>query len=196
MSENFFSVNTKFSEGKRLNQDQTDHWQDTNRKTFCRMGEGNIEKTHDQVSERLGLPVTSSELQYQSRAAKKRKWNKDRQKTDEYKRSRQFAKMSKDHRMGKVDAKKQHKNGKVPLGESAKSSVKKGKRKAKAPRTCSNCKQVGHTMRGCKLPRNKKHLAVDSVDFDMGVTALADHYGLKVPKIKAPKGFVGINDWI
>ena len=108
LSENFWGVGTKFSKEKRLNFDHTDAYIISNKLTFCRIGVGNIEDTHDNVSARLGLNVTSPECAYLTSAGKKRAREKIRQRSDAYKQSRIFAKLSKDHRMGKVDACKLH----------------------------------------------------------------------------------------
>ena len=108
LSENFWGVTTKLSEGKRLNFDHTDAYITRNKLTFCRIGVGNIENTHNDVSARLGLSVTSPESVYLTRAGKKRAREKLRQRSDSYKQSHIFAKLSKDHRMGKVDARKLH----------------------------------------------------------------------------------------
>ena len=123
LSENFWGVTTKFSEGKRLNFDHKDAYITCNKLTFCRIGVGNIENTHDDVSARLDLSMTSPESVSLTRAGKKRARETLRQRLDSYKQSRIFAKLSKDHRMGKVDARKLHRSGKVPLTESAKSKV-------------------------------------------------------------------------
>ena len=108
LSENFWGVNTKFSEGKRLNFDHIDAYVSCNRLTFCRIGTGNIERTHDDVSARLGLSITSRENLYLTRSAQKRAREKLRQTSDSYKQSRVFAKLLKDHRMSKVDECKLH----------------------------------------------------------------------------------------
>ena len=75
--QNFWSVVTKFSKGKWLNQDHKDHYQNSNKLTFCRIGDGNIEQTHIQVFTSLALPITPPELKHQSVAEMKRKWNKE-----------------------------------------------------------------------------------------------------------------------
>jgi len=64
-------VTTKFSEGKQLNLNHTDAYIACNKLAFCRIGEGNIEKIHDNGSARLGLGVTSPESAYLSSAAKR-----------------------------------------------------------------------------------------------------------------------------
>ena len=81
LSESFWNVNTKFSEGKRLNLDLTDAWIIVNKLTFCRIGEGNVAKTHDEVSDKMCLPITSQELLFQTVAGKKRARDKARQST-------------------------------------------------------------------------------------------------------------------
>jgi len=72
LSENSWGVGTKFSEGKRLNFDHTDAYIISNKLTFCRIGVENIEDTHDNVSARLGLNVTSPECAYLTSTGKKR----------------------------------------------------------------------------------------------------------------------------
>ena len=50
LSDNFWGICIKFSKGKHLNLDHTDAYILCNKLTFCRIGEGNTEKTHDNVS--------------------------------------------------------------------------------------------------------------------------------------------------
>ena len=82
LSENFWGINTNFSEGKRQHFDHTDANVLCNKLTFCRIGVGNIEKTHNDVSARLGLRVTSPDVAYLSSAGKKRAKTKLRQTSD------------------------------------------------------------------------------------------------------------------
>jgi len=49
-SENFWGVCTKFSEGKHLNLDHTDAYISINNLALCRIGVGNIQSTHNNVS--------------------------------------------------------------------------------------------------------------------------------------------------
>ena len=197
LSENFWGIGTKFSEGKRLNFDHTDAYMSSNKLTFCRIGEGNIEKTHDQVSARLGLSITSPESVYLNRAA--RIWMKEkiRQRTDIYKQARTFAKLSKDHRMGKVDAKSLHRSGKVPIMESAKSTVESANHKGprKLP-TCSICKSVGHRANGCKMPPDTKRRVTELVDIDLSLLILADACGIRPSKRRKQIELVPVDEWI
>jgi hypothetical protein len=50
---------TKFCNGKRLNQDATDHYKVSNKIACIWIGDGNIKKAHDKVSMKLGLSVSS-----------------------------------------------------------------------------------------------------------------------------------------
>ena len=104
LSENSWGICTKFSEGKRLNFDHMDAYITCNKLTFCCIGVGNIGDIHNNVSARLGLSVTSPECAYLTSAGKKRARENLRQRSDSYKQLRIFAKLSKDHRMGNVDA--------------------------------------------------------------------------------------------
>ena len=58
LAENFWSVVTKFSHHKGINQDHSDHFEVSNKAAFIRIGNGNVEKAHDQVSAKLGLPIS------------------------------------------------------------------------------------------------------------------------------------------
>ena len=189
LSENFWNMNTKFSEGKRLNHDHTDSWEVVNKLSFCRKGEGNIEKTHNQVADKLGLPVLSPEVTYEATATKRSVKRLTMQHSTKFKLRRSFAKMSRDHRMGKIDTKKIHRSGKVPLMESAKSSIGKAKQKSKTgPRQCSTCKQFCHTARDCKMPLGDKQSQVELVDFDLGLIKRCKQYGIKPRKRRKPLG--------
>lgn len=167
LSESFWNQTTKWTEGKRLNLDHTDAYIVANQITFCRIGDGNVEKTHDEVSEQMGLNVTSSQKKYQAKAQKERARIKKSQQMEEFKERRCFAKLSKTDCMGKEDAKKAHRSGKVSIEECAKSNVEKIEdSKKRRPVTCTNCKLIGHNASKCKLPKCTKHSA-DLVDFDL-----------------------------
>lgn len=161
------------------------------------IGDGNIEKTNVQVSERLGLPTTPQELKQQAVANKKRIRNRVYQQSAGYKDTRALAKMTKDHRMGKVDAKKRHRSGKVPLGESAKSSVGvKGPNKPRKPPTCSICKVVGHTKARCKMPPERKRRDLNLVDWDADKLERADVYSIKPKKRRKALALADFDNWV
>jgi hypothetical protein len=145
--------------------------------TFCRIGEGNVEKTHDKVSAELGIPVTSAETKFLKKAAKKAKKNKVRQNTPEAKQARMLSKMNKSIILSKEEAKKAHKTGKVPISESAKSCVgETGGKKPRKPRCCTNCGLPGHNKLICKLPPKEKRAPVDLLDFDLNLLNLIGEY--------------------
>ena len=102
---NFWNMNTKSSEGKRLNYDHTDSWEVTNKLSFCRKGKGNIKKTHNQVAGKLGLPVLSPEVTYQATATKRSVKCLTVQHSTKFKLRQSFAKILRNHWMGKIDAK-------------------------------------------------------------------------------------------
>ena len=188
--ESFWNVNTKFSEGKRLNLDLTDAWIIVNKLTFCRIGEGNVSKTHDEVSDRMCLPITSQELLFQTVAGKKRARDKARQSTPAFREYRTLAKMTKSHRMGKEDAKKRHVTDNVPLSESAKSTYDKIKSKApRKPSKCSKCGSEEHTARNCNMPRKRKRKAVSVVDWNLHEWQIFEHNNVKARKRRTPLQF-------
>lgn len=116
LSENFWGSNVKFTAGKRLNMDLADDWEIVYKLNFARTGDGNVAKTHDNISGNLGLSIMACELEYQKKSQKKRDNDKKRMKSPQYKKSHLISKLTRDVRMGKVGAKKAHKNGKVPMG--------------------------------------------------------------------------------
>jgi hypothetical protein len=59
LAENFWSVVTKFSNHKGINQDHSDHYEVSNKAAFIRIRVGNVEKAHDQESAKLGIPISS-----------------------------------------------------------------------------------------------------------------------------------------
>ena len=184
LSESFWNMVTKFSEGNRLCLDLTDAWEVMCKLAFCRKGIGNIARTNAQVSRKLSLTMTSPEVKYQEKADKRQAKVRARQKSPLAKARRQLAKLSKDFRMGKVDASKAHSSGKVPLSESAKSNavIKKANRK---PAQCSNCKQTGHTSGNCKMPRSKKRKANDLLtDLDLDEMERSDAYEISERRCK------------
>ena len=58
-AENIWSVVTEFSNGKHLNQDATDHYEVSNKIACIWIGDGNVEKAHNEVSIKLD-PLVSS----------------------------------------------------------------------------------------------------------------------------------------
>ena len=99
--------------------------------------------------------------------------------------------------MGKVDSRKLHRCGKVPITESAKYNigVLTIKTVHKIP-SCSICKQTGHNANGCKMPVETKRCVVDLGEFDMHVVRLANDANIKPNKSRRSLDFVPINDWI
>ena len=196
LSEGFWNVTTKFSEGKRLNDDLTVSYEVHNKLAFCRAGDGNVVRTQDQVSERLGLDALSVGRQHQARSETKRKKVSEYQKTLSFKTARSLARMSKDHRMGKVDSAREHRSGKKPLGESSKSTAAEAQKKPQPPRKCSNCRLTGCNKATCEFPPRRKRLNIDLPDFDYEQMVLADACGIPAPKKLKNLDLVPIGDWI
>ena len=99
--------------------------------------------------------------------------------------------------MGKVDAKSLHRSGKVPIMESAKSTV--GSANNKGPRklpTCSICKSVGHRANGCKMPPDTKRRVTKLVDIDLLLLILADACGIRPSKRRKQIELVPVDEWI
>ncbi|KAL7541261.1 hypothetical protein ACHAWF_006894 [Thalassiosira exigua] len=166
-SERFIGTVTKFSEGKRLCLDHSDIWKCMVELAFCRAGGDNIERTHDEVSSLLGIPVTEVERLYQKRAKKKRVTDYIRNNSKEGKRRRIMAALTRAHRMGKESAKTtRHINSKVPAAESAKA---KTKAKPKVARKCGRCNQPHHTAGICPMPKTTKRKAIGLLDWTLGV---------------------------
>ena len=144
--EGFWGTTTRYTEGKRINCDQTDYWKSILDLCFARAG--NIERTMNELSDQLGLEINEVERQSQEEHATKRKKDGDRNKTEQAKIRREQQRVFKATKMGQEAAKStKYKNQKVPLNESAKSSVKPAAKKSGKKRCCSKCKQEGHTAR-------------------------------------------------
>ena len=76
LAESFWSVVTKFSHHNGVNQDHSDHYEVSNRLAFIRIGIGNVEKAHGQVSAKLGLPISSMARKHHALQQSKRNKNK------------------------------------------------------------------------------------------------------------------------
>ena len=116
------------------------------------------------------------ELEYQKKSQKKRDCDKKRMKSSQHKESRLISKLTRDMRMGRVDAKKTHKSSKVTMGVSMKSAVGAAAKtkKEKHPPMCSNCRVMGHKSNTCKMPQENKRRAHDLVDCSAEDYMLAD----------------------
>ena len=163
LSESFWNMLIKFSEGKRLNLDLTDLWEVMCKLTFCRVGEGNIERTHDKVSDKLGLPINSKETAYLKKEARKRRAAHANEDTPAAKKARQIRKMTNAVRTDRIDPKKAHKTERMSLTDNVKSTVAKANRK---PPSCSCCRLPGHTKKKCIMPEKEKQ-TTDLVNFDL-----------------------------
>lgn len=191
LSKSFWNQTTKFTEGKRLNSDHTDAYITTKKLTFCRVGEGNVEKTHDEVTEQMSLKITTPQVKYQIKAQAERDRIKKSQQTEEFKERRCFAKYSKTGQMGKEDTKKAHRSGKVSIEECAKSNMEKIEgSKRKRPVTCTNCKLAGHNALRCKMPKCTKRSNVDLIDFDV------EDFEIKEPLKKRKLNFLAAGEWL
>ena len=72
--EGFWGTTVKFSEGKRLNLDQTDYWKSILDYCFCTSGE-NIERKMLELSYQLDVAVNSVQHKSMDRMQPKRKSN-------------------------------------------------------------------------------------------------------------------------
>ncbi|KAK1733538.1 hypothetical protein QTG54_015826 [Skeletonema marinoi] len=138
-----FGELSKFSEGKRLNLEHTDLWRSMIMLVVCRSR--NIEKTHKELSELLGLEVTKIEEMRMTKKAKKRERNKNYSRSEAGKDARHTAKVTNAIRMGNEDNKKKHKSEKLSRTKSTKSKIKH----------CTKCNQNGHTARECPVLKRK-----------------------------------------
>ena len=167
LAENFWSVVTKFSHHKGLNQDHSDHHELSNKAASIRIGVGNVEKAHNQVSAKLGLPISSMARKHHALRQIEMNKKKSYHRSDRSKKKRLIAKITRLHKMGQVEWKRCHRSGKVPLQEDAKSNIGGGGGKtARKPPTCGICKQIGHTRRQCQMPHTLKQSVAEFIDYD------------------------------
>jgi len=110
--------------------------------TFCMNGDGNSKRTHQRMSQLLGIRFSDHEMNACKAIERKRIQDRIRRSSPDGVRCRQSAKMSNDLRMGR-DANKahHHKSDKVMLTESSKSKVER----------CTKCAQCGHTTQDCPV---------------------------------------------
>lgn len=194
LSEMHWSVNGKFSEGKRKCEDHTDMWQTTNKLTFCRTGDGNVADTHSRISSSLGLSVNSVQSGFLAGASKRKDQVRARQTSDKFLKNRIFRKMARDHLMGKTDTKSCYRSEKLPLSKSSKSSV--GKKAARSPFKCSNCVLEGHKCNRCQLPLVRKRKVTDLVDWDLDELNFAESNGVRARKRRKELDLVPIDEWL
>ena len=154
--EGFWGTTVKFTEGKRLNLDQTDYWKSILDFCYCRAG-GNIERTMLQLSDQLCVPVNSVQTKSNAETKRKRISDVKRNNGERAKLRRERSKLMKGVKMAKEDAKStRYKPEKVSLKESAKSSVKAKSTNTKKQKRCSKCKQEHHTAGKCLMPALNK----------------------------------------
>ena len=197
LAENFWSVATKFSQGKRLSQDHSDHYEISNKTAFIRIGKGNVQKTHDEISTKLGLPISSTSRRHHALHERKMNKNSCYFVTDKAKAKRLIAKMTRLHKMGLVEKTKCHRTGKVPLKEDAKSWVREsspGKGNYRKCYLCSICKQVGHNRTQCLMPPMVNRSKVKLVPFNIFDDSI-EHRPGKCDKKELVK-MVSADDWI
>ena len=165
--EGFFGTVTKFSEGKRLNLDQTDIWKAMLELAFCRYGDAsdcnsNVGRTHKEIANLLGLNVTSVEEKCMNVDQKIRRKDKERNCSTKGNKRRTLASLTKAKRMGKESAKSTcHRSGKVPLRESALSK----KQSPKIMTKCGICLGIGHNAMKCPMPNVKKRKRLQMIDW-------------------------------
>jgi hypothetical protein len=112
-------------------------------------GDGNSKRTHQRMSQLLGIRFSDHEMNACKAIERKRIQDRIRRSGPDGVRCRQSAKMSNDLRMGR-DANKahHHKSDKVMLTESSKSKVER----------CTKCAQCGHTTHVLCAPKKAKIL--------------------------------------
>ena len=142
--EGFFSVLTKFSEGKRLNLEHTDLWKSMILLVFCRTG--NIEDTHNELGSILGLSTTTAETLRLAKNKRKREKSKERDQSEARKDARHEAKVTALLRMGKEDSKTMHRSEKLSTTKPSKSKIDK----------CTKCCHLGHKTRDCPVIKVKR----------------------------------------
>eukprot|EP00984_Skeletonema_dohrnii_P022599 scaffold11702_cov157-Skeletonema_dohrnii-CCMP3373.AAC.2 len=152
-AEAFFGSLVKLTEGKRINLDQADTWNAQAHLCVANAGKGNKQKTHYETAALLGVEVNAVEILHMKKTTKKRETDSARLNGENAKNQRTRTSLMKASIMGKESQKKTcHKSGKVSTSESAQTNNKK---KA-AVRRCGNCRQPGHTVATCSMPKVTK----------------------------------------
>jgi hypothetical protein len=182
-SEGFFSIITQYSEGKRLNLDQTDLWKNMCELTACNAGPGNKRKTHEEISGLLCIPVSPIESVRYDKMEKTQSKDRIRSLGNKVKRTRTRASLTNAAAMWKEASKStRYKNSKVPTKESA--AVKK-------QRSCSKCHQIGHTPGSCNMPKLNKR-TISYVDWNVNEESVLSRLA-KRPRVIIPN--VDLLEW-
>jgi len=106
-SEALFGTIVMFSEGKRLNLDQTDGWKAMAELAVCITGQGNRDKTHRQLSALLGIELTAAEIASLEKQAKKNEQDRKRLNGESAKNQRTKTSLMRAKVMGKDSSKKE-----------------------------------------------------------------------------------------
>ena len=169
-SEAFMGSLVQFSEGKRLNLDQADGWLAIANLAVCNAGAGNRVKTHMEISALLCTEVNAVQRVQMKKAEKKSTQDRKRLNGEDAKKQRTRSVLMRQSIMGKESAKKtRHRSGKVPLSKSAMVTKENNKAPA-AVRKCGICRQPGHTVKTCSMPKpTKSKRKVDLMNWDREV---------------------------
>jgi len=165
LSENFFGMLIKYSEGKRLYFGQSDSTE-----VFMNWVAGMQANPHlgDQVLEKLGAPLTEIRVQQIQKKEKKQELDRKRKRTEQYNNRRIAHKQIQLHQLGKdLVSRDRHKRDKLPPTEDCRGSAKKVACKKKATRAmhpkkssalrkCSNCGSTVHIKSQCPEPGRGK----------------------------------------
>ena len=98
--------------------------------------------------------------------------------------------------MGKVDARKLHRSGKVPITESVKSNIGGTKCKTTGCKvsTCLICKQLAQRANVCNMPADTMRCVVEFGKFEMHIGRLADDVAIKHAKCCRPLDLVPVKN--
>ena len=147
--ENFFSVLTKFSHGKRKNGDFTDTW-----RVQCLVVCGLISNPNfvNEIMESMGVSQNEIRTKSIEKLNALKIYQKSYHANERQKNRRSLLQQVRQHALGKVkSSKNRHKTDKVKPSETVDSNrpkIKKKKNKIKSTK-CGNCAMIGHSRNEC-----------------------------------------------
>ena len=156
--ENYFSVLTKYSHGKRLNGNFTDTWRVQQAVVAGMIGN---HKFVLEAMETLGVEQNEIRKRSSGKLIKRKLYQKKYHASDKQQKRRRLSDQVRAHALGKIEnSKNRHQPDKVKPGENVASARKAAsklagkKTKARKQKTtkCGNCNQIGHNKTECQEP--------------------------------------------
>eukprot|EP00980_Cylindrotheca_fusiformis_P003260 scaffold735_cov116-Cylindrotheca_fusiformis.AAC.30 len=160
LAESFWGMQTKYSEGKRLNQNYSKSWEDGLALCILRLSDDTTYPTL-RLQERLGIPISIAQDYILENLVRLRSKRKEAKQHEQYKQTRRLTKVLKKYH-GSNSAKKYRYKQEQVKPETTKL---KTKRKQRSSPSCGNCGDPGHTKRFCDAPAPRNLVLLEESPF-------------------------------